>query len=127
LIALSGLLLVGFAPVVWLFSVSSTSITFLGFLLLSLWIVCAGFGLVLVFRAGRALGMTNTGHLTIWCGVFLLVTLQMTTTLRPIIGTSDHLVNFQEKKFFLAYWGEQLNGDYEEKDESEEEPESSEP
>jgi hypothetical protein len=126
LIALSGLLLVGFAPVVWLFSVSSTSITFLGFLLLSLWIVCAGFGLVLVFRAGRALGMTNTGHLTIWCGVFLLVTLQMTTTLRPIIGTSEHLVNFQEKKFFLSYWREQLNGEYEERDEREEEPGASE-
>ena len=119
LIALSGLLLVGFAPVVWLFSVSSTSIIFLGFLLLSLWIVCAGFGLVLVFRAGRALGMTNTGHLTVWCAVFLLVTLQMTTTLRPIIGTSDKLINFEEKKFFLGYWSEQLSGDYEE-DESEE-------
>ncbi len=119
LIALSGLLLVGFAPVVWLFSVSSTSIIFLGLLLLSLWIVCAGFGLVLVFRAGRALGMTNTGHLTVWCAVFLLVTLQMTTTLRPIIGTSDKLINFEEKKFFLAYWSEQLSGDYEE-DESEE-------
>ena len=100
-------------------SVSSTSIIFLGFLLLSLWIVCAGFGLVLVFRAGRALGMTNTGHLTVWCAVFLLVTLQMTTTLRPIIGTSDKLINFEEKKFFLAYWSEQLSGDYEE-DESEE-------
>lgn len=119
LIALSGLLLVGFAPVVWLFSVSSTSIIFLGLLLLSLWIVCAGFGLVLVFRAGRALGMTNTRHLTVWCAVFLLVTLQMTTTLRPIIGTSDKLINFEEKKFFLAYWSEQLSGDYEE-DESEE-------
>lgn len=108
LIALSALLLVGFAPVVWLFSVSSTSVTFLGFLLISLWIVSAGFGLVLVFRAGRALGMTNTTHLNVWCAVFLLVTLQMTTTLRPILGTSEKLVNFEEKKFFLSYWGEQM-------------------
>lgn len=113
LIALSALLLVGFAPVVWLFSVSSTSIVFLGFLLLALWIVCAGFGLVLVFRAGRALGMTNTGHLAVWCAVFLLVTLQMTTTLRPIVGTSDRFLDFEEKKFFLGYWGEQLTGDWE--------------
>ena len=112
LIALSGLLLVGFAPVVWLFSVSSNSIAFLGFLLLALWFVCAGFGLVLVFRAGRALGMTNTGHLVVWCGVFLLVTLQMTTTLRPIVGTSDKFVNFEENKFFLAYWSEQLNREW---------------
>jgi len=51
LIALSGLLLVGFAPVVWLFSVSSTSATFLGFLLIVLWLICACFGLSLVFRS----------------------------------------------------------------------------
>lgn len=116
LIALSGLLLVGFAPVVWLFSVSSTSVTFLGFLLLTLWIICASLGLVLVFRAGRALGMTNTGHLVVWCGVFLLVTLQMSTTLRPILGSQhgEKFVNFGEKKFFLAYWGEQLRGEHRE-------------
>ena len=116
LIALSGLLLVGFAPVVWLFSVSSTSEAILGFLLLALWIICAGLGLVLVFRAGRALGMTNTGHLVVWCGIFLLVTLQMTTTLRPILGAEEKFVNFGEKKFFLSYWGEQLGGERRESD-----------
>ena len=116
LIALSGLLLVGFAPVVWLFSVSSTSVTFLGFLLLTLWIICASLGLALVFRAGRALGMTNTGHLVVWCGVFLLVTLQMSTTLRPILGSQqgEKLVDFGEKKFFLSYWSEQLRGEHRE-------------
>ena len=74
LIALSGLLLVGFAPVVWLFSVSSTSATFLGVLLIVLWLICACFGLSLVFRSGHALGMTNTGHFAFWCLIFLLVT-----------------------------------------------------
>ena len=108
LIALSGLLLVGFAPVVWLFSVSSTSATFLGFLLILLWVICACFGLSLVFRAGRALGMTNTGHFAVWCLIFLLVTLQMTTTLRPIIGSEEELFHFKEKKFFLSYWAEQV-------------------
>jgi len=108
LIALSGLLLVGFAPVVWLFSVSSTSATFLGFLLIVLWLICACFGLSLVFRSGHALGMTNTGHFAVWCLIFLLVTLQMTTTLRPIIGSEEKLVNFEEKKFFLSYWSEQV-------------------
>ena len=33
--------------------------------------------------------MTNTGHFTVWCLIFLLVTLQMTTTLRPIIGSEE--------------------------------------
>jgi len=108
LIALSGLLLVGFAPVVWLFSVSSTSATFLGLLLIILWLICASFGLSLVFRSGYALGMTNTGHFTVWCLIFLLVTLQMTTTLRPIIGNEEKLLNFKEKKFFLSHWSEQV-------------------
>ena len=116
LIALAGLLLVGFAPVVWLFSVSSNSIGFMGFLLVALWILCAGFGLMLVFRAGRALGMQSSGHLVIWCGVFLLVTLQMPTTLRPILGKSDQLLNLEEKRFFLHYWTELMTADIEEEE-----------
>jgi hypothetical protein len=108
LMALSGLMLVGFAPVVWLFSVSSTSVVFLGFILVVLWLISAGFGFSLVFRAGRAMGMTNTGHLFVWCLIFLLVTIQMTTTLRPVVGESEMLFNFSEKKFFLEYWSEQM-------------------
>ena len=108
IVALSGLLLVGFAPVVWLFSVSSTSVVFIGFLLLALWMICVGFGFTLVFRAGKAMGMANTGHLMVWCIIFLLVTVQMTTTLRPIVGASETLINFDEKKFFLQYWSEEF-------------------
>jgi hypothetical protein len=108
IVALSGLLLVGFAPVVWLFSVSSTSSVFIGFMLLALWMICVGFGFTIIFRAGKAMGMTNTGHLLVWCMIFLLVTVQMTTTLRPIVGESDELFNFSEKKFFLQNWSEQL-------------------
>lgn len=111
MVALTALLLVGFAPVVWLFSVSSDSIGFMGFLLVVLWVLCAGFGLTLVFRAGRALGMQSSGHLAIWCFVFLLVTLQMPTTLRPILGESERILNLEEKRFFLHYWTEQLTGD----------------
>ena len=108
IVALSGLLLVGFAPVVWLFSVSSTSVVFIGFLLLALWMICVGFGFTLVFRAGKAMGMANTGHLMVWCIIFLLVTVQMTTTLRPIVGASETLINFDKKKFFLQYWSEEF-------------------
>lgn len=108
-VALSGLLLVGFAPVVWLFSVSTTSAAFMGFLLTTLWIICALFGFTLVHRGARALGMTGSGHLLVWCGVFLLVTLQMPTTLRPILGPGDGpFLNLGEKRFFIAHWSEQL-------------------
>jgi heme/copper-type cytochrome/quinol oxidase subunit 1 len=54
----------------------------------------------------RAPGMTLFRMpLTIWSIVFLLVTLQMTTTLRPILGRSEVFLS-QEKKFFLQHWGE---------------------
>ena len=83
------------------YSVSQApQLPFFGFLLIVLWLICACFGLSLVFRSGHALGMTNTGHFAVWCLIFLLVTLQMTTTLRPIIGSEEKLVNFEEKKFF---------------------------
>ena len=60
--------------------------------------------------------MTSTGHLVVWCGVFLLVTLQMSTTLRPILGSQqgEKFVDFGEKKFFLAYWSEQLRNEHRE-------------
>ena len=47
-------------------------------------------------------------HLKVWMAIFLLVCLQMTTALRPIIGTSEHWLP-QEKKFFLAHWMENLS------------------
>ncbi|NNC88332.1 MAG: hypothetical protein HKN82_07725 [Akkermansiaceae bacterium] len=109
-LALVAVLLVGFAPVVWLFSVSSTSLAFMGFLLVVLWLICAGFGLLLIFRGGKALGMTASGHMCVWGLVFLLVTLQMPTTLRPIIGPGNgSFLNLHEKRFFLGYWIEQFS------------------
>jgi hypothetical protein len=110
LIALAGLLLIGFAPVVWLFSTSSNSIPFVGFLVLVIWLISVGICLALVFRAGQALGMNNTFHLSLWCGIFLLVTLQMTTTLRPIIGNTEELFHFTEKKGFLEHWANNMSG-----------------
>ena len=119
LVALAGLLLIGFAPVVWLFSTSSNSMTFVGFLVLVIWLISVGICLTLVFRAGLALGMNNTFHLSLWCGIFLLVTLQMSTTLRPIIGSEEKLFHFTEKKGFLQHWADNLSGDLKAKSEDE--------
>ncbi|MEZ5305226.1 MAG: hypothetical protein R3F11_31975 [Verrucomicrobiales bacterium] len=49
--------------------------------------------------------------------LFALVTIQMTTTLRPILGKSDRFLT-TEKKFFLVHWGEQIVGEVEEASES---------
>ncbi|NWK57063.1 hypothetical protein HW115_15680 [Verrucomicrobiaceae bacterium N1E253] len=115
-LAITSLLLVGFAPVVWLFSTSSNSLVFFGFLSLGIWLVCLIFGLRVISRSSRSMGGGKGGHLNIWAIIFIMVTLQMTTTLRPIIGTSEHFLNFEEKRFFLRYWFEVMNDESSESD-----------
>ena len=107
--AITSLLLIGFSPVIWLFSSSSDSIGFFGFLCIAVWLICLFMGLKFLTKTGRAFGMKHTKHLYLWAGIFTLVTLQMPTTLRPIIGTSDKHLHLDEKKFFLEHWSEELD------------------
>ena len=102
-LCLTALLLLGFTPVVWVFSQSISSLPFMATMLLGFWIIAVGFGLSLLFRSARFLGARNSGHLTIWALVFITVALQMSTTLRPIIGRSDSFFP-TEKRFFLDHW-----------------------
>lgn len=39
--------------------------------------------------------------------IFTVVTLQMATSLRPLIGTAETFLP-QEKRFFLQHWAEQF-------------------
>jgi hypothetical protein len=106
-LALAGLLLLGFAPAVWIFAESTDSLGFMGSLGVVAWLIAVGFALRFLKAVIFATGGTHNGPPAIWCGVFLLVTLQMTTSLRPILGRSDKLLT-QEKKFFLQHWGETI-------------------
>jgi hypothetical protein len=102
-VALSALLLIGFAPVAWIFSQSTDSIPFMGGLHLVLWMIAIAFGLRLIGAMARQLAGPTGGQMKLWNLIFILVCLQMTTTLRPIIGKSDRFVP-GEKKFFLTHW-----------------------
>ena len=102
-LALMGILLVGFAPIAWLFSQSTNSAAFMGFLFLVFWLTSAAISLELLIAAMRALNQRNTAMLRVWCVVFLAVTLQMSTTLRPLVGKFDGF-RLQEKQFFVAHW-----------------------
>ena len=104
-VALSALLLIGFAPVAWIFSQSTDSIPFMGGLHLILWVIAIGFGLRVIGAMGRLLAGSTGGQMKLWNLIFILVCLQMTTTLRPIIGRSDRFLP-GEKKFFLTHWFE---------------------
>ncbi len=106
-LALAGLLLLGFAPAVWIFAESTDSLGFMGWLSVGAWIVALVFCLRFLKVAVFATGGTQKGPLAVWSIVFLLVTLQMTTSLRPILGRSEFFLT-QDKKFFLEHWAETM-------------------
>lgn len=106
-LALAGLLLLGFAPAVWIFAESTDSFGFMGALAIISWIVAVSFSLRFLKSVVTSTGGTQKGPLVIWSVVFLLVTLQMTTSLRPILGRSSMLLT-QEKKFFLQHWTDMM-------------------
>lgn len=103
-LALMTILLIGFAPVAWVFSQSTASIGAMGALHLLFWFIATGFGLRLLERGFRCHGIQG-GMIKIWTVIFLLVALQMTTALRPFVGKAPTLLP-TTKQFFVAHWME---------------------
>lgn len=112
MLMLTTILLIGFAPVAWLFSQSTESVNWMGTLHLIFWFIAALFGLRFLNAAfSHSQAKSNAGFNT-WVVIFMLVVVQMTTALRPIVGTSDKFFP-TEKKFFLSYWADCLRLDSE--------------
>lgn len=109
LLALMALLLIGFAPVAWLFSQSTDSVVMMGLLHLLFWLVAVRFGVRFLLTAFRHFGLTSGAGLKVWVVIFLLVSLQMTAALRPLVGTAETLLP-KSKKFFVAHWMDCING-----------------
>lgn len=103
LLALTTILLIGFAPVAWVFSQSTSSVAAMGALHLAFWFVATFFGWRFLRNGFFHLSAKSSGALYVWVFIFVLVCVQMTTALRPIIGTSETFLP-TEKKFFLAHW-----------------------
>lgn len=109
MLAITTILLIGFAPVAWVFSQSTESVLTMGTLHLIFWMVATIFGLRFLARGFSQLKAGSSGMLVLWGVIFLLVALQMTTALRPIVGKSDHFFP-ATKQFFLSHWFDNLNG-----------------
>ena len=103
LLMLMTVLLIGFAPVAWLFSQSTGSLCWMGALHLIFWLVSTIFGLRFLSGAFAHSNARSSAGLNTWIVIFMLVALQMTTALRPIVGTADTFMP-TEKRFFLAHW-----------------------
>jgi hypothetical protein len=108
LLMLMTILLIGFAPVAWLFSESTNSAIWMGVLHLFFWFIAVFFGLRFLAAGFSHSQARSSAGLNTWILVFVLVVLQMTTTLRPIIGQANTFLP-KDKKFFIAHWGENLN------------------
>ncbi len=100
---LMALLLIGFAPVAWLFSESTNSLCWMGTLHLLFWAIATAFGLRFLGAGFAATQARSRSGLMAWSVIFILVALQMTTALRPIVGTADTFLP-DGKKFFLQHW-----------------------
>lgn len=108
LLLLMTILLVGFAPVAWLFSQSTNSLVWMGTLHLIFWFVSTFFGLRFLENGFSYSHARSTAGLNTWIVIFILVVLQMTTALRPIIGKDSYFFP-PTKKFFLTHWSDNLN------------------
>lgn len=109
LLLLMTLLLIGFAPVAWLFSESTRSLGWMGFLHLFFWGIATIFGLRFLSAGFAGTQARSQAGLCVWAVIFILVCLQLTTALRPIIGTADTVFpGREEKKFFLKHWFDEL-------------------
>ena len=107
LLLLMTLLLIGFAPVAWVFSQSTESLAWMGTLHLIFWFIATIFGLRFLETGFSHSNARSLAGFHIWVIIFLLVAVQMTTALRPILGKSDTFLP-KEKQFFAAHWGDCL-------------------
>jgi hypothetical protein len=108
LLMLMTILLIGFAPVAWLFSQSTESVVWMGVLHLIFWFISTMFGLKFLDSGFSHYKAKTSAGLYTWVIIFILVAVQMTTALRPIVGKSDTFFP-KEKKFFLSHWNDSLN------------------
>jgi hypothetical protein len=105
LLMLMTILLIGFAPVAWIFSQSTESLAWMGMLHLIFWFIATIFGLRFLGTGFSHSHARSHAGFHVWVIIFLLVAAQMTTALRPIIGTADTVLPGQ-KQFFLSHWGD---------------------
>ena len=107
LLLLMTVLLIGFAPVAWIFSQSTDSLVWMGALHLTFWLIATYFGLRFLHAGFSQTSARSHAGFNTWVVIFVLVALQMTTALRPILGRSDTFLP-GDKKFFAVYWGQCL-------------------
>lgn len=99
-----GLLLVALLPIAWLFSVSSRYLASAVWLHFFLWVLAIVFGWRFLDVALRESGARS--GLLLWLALFLIVSMQVATVVRPVLVWDGKGALFtQGKMFFLEHLG----------------------
>jgi hypothetical protein len=101
--AMTGLLLAGIAPVAWLFSVSTSSLPFIVLLNLTAWGVAMGFACRLLLQFGTTAASGRSGGIKWWFAIYVVASLQMATTMRPLLTPSDVWIESGKKSFVMHF------------------------
>ena len=111
-LAMTGLILVGLAPVAWLFAISTNSLPFVTIMSLLVWLISLPFATRFLNRAQDAGLLNRKTGLNLWFVVFIAVMLQMTTVMRPILAKPVEASSWREpaKMFFIKHFGEAMWG-----------------
>ncbi len=107
-LAMVGLILVGLAPVGWLFAVSTDSVPFIVILALILWLVAVMFAARYVGKLRAHTLFQRQGGIKLWFLILVVVTLQMTTCMRPMLAKPTTGWWTTQKQFFLSHFGSTL-------------------
>jgi hypothetical protein len=102
-VALTAVLALALAPIAWVLSAATSSLALAGTLYLVVFLIAASFGLGLVRRALASSAGTSIRGLGAWSAMFVIVALQLATTLRPLVGTFDGFW-LHDRTFFLAHF-----------------------
>ncbi|HXU32621.1 MAG TPA: hypothetical protein VN851_18795 [Thermoanaerobaculia bacterium] len=106
LLATLGMLLGGLLPIAWLFSSSSRFLGTVVWIHVVLWIVALGLAFRFLSGAFRELGARGGSFL--WLALFLFVSFQVTTLLRPVLWrpAGAPVLRLGEKKSFFENFGD---------------------
>ena len=103
-LAMVGLILVGLAPVAWLFAVSTDNLSFVTLLAFLIWLVAIGLAGRYVDKLGAQPLLSRQAGIKAWFLILILVTLQMTTCMRPLLSSPEQGWWTGGKQFFLAHF-----------------------
>ncbi len=103
--AVIGLLLLGLVPVTWLFSVSTRSLPFVVVLNVLAWLFAVSFARRFL-RMLESSGARKTRGLQWWLIIYIVVSLQMATTMRPLLEIKKDGWWTSGKKSFLIHFAE---------------------